>query len=103
MNKNKLLAIVVALALSIGFGGGYATSTMTDGDPQNICDIERPQYCEPCGATAPCQQGKSGWLCCSPVSGVCVEALGSCPGSHDFGYCENYTVDSSGAATCHKA
>ncbi|HVH97142.1 MAG TPA: hypothetical protein VM869_00465 [Enhygromyxa sp.] len=101
MTRNKIIAAITA-AIAIGFGGGYATSSSMTSGTDNICEIERPQYCEPCGVTGPCPQGDSGWLCCSPVSGVCVVAGGSCPASHDFGYCENYTVDpASGAATCH--
>jgi hypothetical protein len=69
---------------------------------EDLCAIEEPDLCESCGSTGEpaCPTGDSGWLCCTPA-GICVEALGDCPPGNIFGYCENYTTDQSGKATCH--
>lgn len=104
MTSKTIILIASIAGLVVGLGSGYMlTVEPAAAMPGNICDIPRPKYCEPCGqpGTPPCPDGDSGWLCCSPSTGVCVEALGSCPAGHDFGWCDNFTTNEAGKATCH--
>lgn len=110
------LGVTLAGGLLLGFGIACAPKPIATQPPNmrsetlepNLCDLDGGQWCEPCGATHPCPDGSSGWLCC--LNGVCVaiETTSECAGG-TYGWCANYTesrqCNSVGycteVATCH--
>lgn len=108
LSRPRLIAFALISGLTLGFGCSPARQGRTQAPEPDLCSLDGGRWCEPCGGTHPCPQGKGGWLCCSGDVCVAVPTISACGGG-TVGYCSNYTeaqkCNDAGwctlVATCH--
>lgn len=93
-----------ALRFSVVAGvavGCVSPRVRTETPEPRLCS-EHPDYCRPCEGGECEAPRKSGWICCPSQGGNClaVKTAAECTSSV-VGWCDNYTEDAAGVATCH--
>lgn len=102
-SKNKITIAAIGTVALVGIGWAASFSMETESSTRSrddLCDIERGRWCTTDKIDAG-EQPQEDWLCCLPSSGTCVVTTPSDCAGGILGWCDDYTEDEHGAATCH--